>query len=704
MEDCYKDNRKSGSVINTCTADGTLRKGCDLERQVAIDNGALRFRPLMKPGWGRQGIIYGPYQRANGLAFASLLCNGHNTSQSERIESLKMRLHRWWLGSETEPPFERFKKWLKAPQKRGSLRRLLWWIKTAPEFAKYFSVPRLDENLAVGWFSSAAALDPTAEEDSLGNGFVVRATGFNNGELLARTGKHLMSAFQGLQNLQTYYVVVLRQQGAAYYVASVPRANGFSDYPNMRPVGIDPFDREESLYAGVYQSVLGQIGFRVDTRVYGSKVAQVPAWSAWYGSAHVADALVGDGLFRQRHAETGGTWTLQSGEFELTEQGMRAKAGNSEIALTAPSPSGLIHVVIRTSKDVTRMGIRWRMLDASHYWEFTADSRACRLYLHQEGLHQEDLYQESLHQEAIAISELWHLEANKIHSLQIVDNAQTFRLYLDGELVFNKAFNETRLQEATGIGLVAAAANHQQFFSAFEAHPRALPIPSVLDVGSPWQAAGDRLIAADDFTGKSQLLEERKTSVGSFAWQKTLGQGVVITAEDIAAAEVKASIQCPNPGRTAFTIPWKSDRLADLQVDIVPPGQQRYQGEKGRGGLIFWQDEANYITISNWLDDDYDGASISSFFYLNGYEELYDAVWTNVADRVSWGKAHCLRIVFDGMRYMAFINDEPVLYRALSDVYPKAKRLSINRVGIVANWEWGNDTGSLFKNFMAKGM
>jgi hypothetical protein len=54
------------------------------------------------------------------------------------------------------------------------------------------------------------------------------------------------------------------------------------------------------------------------------------------------------------------------------------------------------------------------------------------------------------------------------------------------------------------------------------------------------------------------------------------------------------------------------------------------------------------------------------------------------------------------MNYLAFINNEPVIYRALTDVYPKAASLSINRVGIAVNWEWGNDTGSIFQNFMAK--
>jgi hypothetical protein len=56
----------------------------------------------------------------------------------------------------------------------------------------------------------------------------------------------------------------------------------------------------------------------------------------------------------------------------------------------------------------------------------------------------------------------------------------------------------------------------------------------------------------------------------------------------------------------------------------------------------------------------------------------------------------------DGDRYLAFIDDEPVLYRAFRDVYPDASRLQIRKVGIVANWEFGTDTGSTFQHFIAR--
>ena len=684
--DLYTDAKPAGKVIGSFSSSGTLRRGCDLEHQIAIDNGALRFQPLLTPGWGRQGIAYGPYPRTDGLAFAVLLSNGHNTSQAERIEPLKRRLQRWWIGSETDPPVQRFKQWLKRPQKKGFIRRLGWWIRSAPEFSNCFAVPKLNENLAIGWFPKEVPLDPKTE----GNGFIVHATGFNNGELLTRVGTQLMSAFQGLQNLQTYYIVVLRNQGAVYYVASVPNAKGFVSYPNMRPVAIDPFNQDAEVYATIYQSVLGQIGFRVDTRVYGAQVAHIPTLATWYGTAHVADKLCGTGLLSHRSAEVGGDWVDYNGQFELTAQGAKALASDSLTVLDPNGASGLIHVLIETSTTITGVGLAWRVKNLSNYWMLLTDNRKCKLCICVDG-----------HDEVLAISELWHLQPTALHTLQISDEGDVFKLYLDGQLIFNKAFIDTRLGNATGVGLMAAEANPQQYLLAFEAHGRSIPIPSTLNVGQPWQVEGTHIAVADDFSGSAQNLAGRVTPIGHRIWQRTLGRGEIILTGD-SAVQVQASRQCPNPGRTALTVPWDNHHFADLQIEIVPPGHRRYQREKGRGGLIFWQDENNYITVSNWLDDSYDGASISSFFYLNGYEELYDAVWTNVADRVFWGKPHQLRTVFDGMNFMVFVNDEPVLSRALTDVYPNTSRVCINRVGIVANWEWGNDTGSIFRNFVAK--
>ena len=194
---------------------------------------------------------------------------------------------------------------------------------------------------------------------------------------------------------------------------------------------------------------------------------------------------------------------------------------------------------------------------------------------------------------------------------------------------------------------------------------------------------------------------DRPVEVGNSQWQRTLGTGKM-QLTGAGALKVDASVAQPNPGRLAYTVDWPTPTFVDVSVDILPPGTARHQEEKGRGGLIFWQDADNYITVSQWLDDSYGGASVSSFFHIDGFEEIYDAVWTNVGTRVQWGQQQSFRIAFDGLNFTVYLDKEPVLYRALTDVYPEFERLSIRRVGLVANWEWGDDTGTQFSRFVAK--
>ena len=687
--DSFADTRPAGKTIGSVSPSGIRRQGIDRENCIAVDNGALRLQPLINPGWGKQGIAYGPYHRTNGLTFAVFLLNGHNTSGAGTIERLRNRLRRWLLGSETHSPRERLQRWCFSSHWQRLGRRLLWWIRSSPDFAKRFQawpLPKLNENLAVGWFSQAIPQDPRTE----GHGFIMHGAEAKNGELWTRTAGRLLSAIPSVQNLPLYCVVVLRAQGAAYYVASMAGAHGLVPYPQMRPIAIDSSGTEETVYAALYQSVLGQIGFRVDTRVYGAQVVQIPEFNQWFGTAHGADCLTGTGDLRDRDADMGGSWYPLAGRFKRTARGIIALETHSKSVLNLEEPSGLIHLLVETSGKVTGVALLWRVQDDDNGWQFLADAERSRLQMKTHG-----------RWITVAVSELWHLRPHRTHSLQILDDGAAFRLYLDGALVFGKAFCDAQLSSATGVGIGAIAPNSTLHFRALEAHPRCVAIPSVLDMGAPWTAQGYEIVIADTFTGLTGDLHGHPTQVGDRLWQRAIGQGrIERTGHD--SAQVRANTQTPNPGRTAYTVPWDRPNLADLEVTITPPGTGRWQRQKGRAGLIFWQDTDNYIIVNNWLDDLYSGASISSFFHLNGFEELYDAVWTNVHHRVFWGVAHRLRVVFDGLHYSAFVNDEPVLYRSLTDVYADAVRLQIRRVGIVANWEWGNDTGSVFNDLVAR--
>ena len=694
--DLYSDDKRVGRVIGTQSPSGITRKGIDSEDVIGIDRNALRIKPLVQPGWGRSGIAYGPYTRTNGLAFAAFLLNGHNTSQMGHLgENLKLRLITWIHGSKKDKRLRyvmfRYLFFLltRSQNKKNILRRLLYWYKfSSKNSSKNYRLPTIQENLAVGWFPHEVPLNPLTE----GNSFILHAADHENGELWTRFGSKILSAFKGLQNLQTYYITILREEGAAYYVASLPNAHGVGTYPNMRPIAIDPFNQDPTVYAGIYQSVQGEIGFWVDTRVYGTQIKQISELATWHGTAEVADKLTGDNsLLANQKAEIGGMWTVYQGSYEKTADGTTAISVDSLGILNTSTPSGLVHVILVTENIITSAGIVWRFQDSENFWSFLVGDQKCQLQIWENGICQ-----------SVAVSEQWHLETNTIHSIQVLDEGKTFNLYLNGKLVFDTSFADTRLQNSTGVGIRAVESNNCLYFRSFEAHSRSIPIPNQLDLGAPWIAEGKRILVSDHFVGTQiRDLAGTSTTFGDRIWRQDLGKGTIALTGN-KSAKVQANVQNPNPNRTVYTIAWDYPEFADITVDITPPGSDHGQGEKGRGGLIFWQDPENYIIINNWLDDGFAGSSISSFFTINGFEDLYDAVWTNVGSRIRWGITHQLRIIFDGLNYTALINDEPVLYRSLWDVYPNIERLTINRVGIVANWEWGNDTGSVFNNFVAK--
>lgn len=683
--DYFHDDCVPGGVVGRANADGVVRKGNDVERVISIDNGALRIQPLLKPGWGRAGIAYGPYKRANGLTFAVFILNGHNTSQvGNLMQSLVRRIGRWAKGSETNSITDRMLHLLLRGNKRRlvrEVRRWAWLNRQPPEGSG-----GLDENLAVGWFGRAVPADPLVE----GNAFVMHAAGAENGELWVNASDRPLPALRGVQNIPIYYVVVLRERGAAYYAASLADAHGLGELPSLRPLAIDACHDEEIVYAGLYQSVLGQIGFRVDSRVYSAEVARINSLNTWYGTAHAADRLSGSGSLIDTPADVGGAWVLHAGMFERTQHGATPRDRDSLAVLDPGTPAGLIHVLVRSTADDTSASIIWRFKDKENYWCLNVSRHACTLALTIEGRSAD-----------LAAAEGNFLQTNKANAVQILDNGDTIELCLNSCRLFGASIADTRLSEATGVGLRSAVAPEGElFYSHVEAHPRIVPCPERLKLPTPWREQGDHVHVRDHFIGPIGTLGGRETPTGE-AWERVIGSGQFEVSGE-SSVKVRASVRDPNPGRTAYTVPWTASEFADVVVTMTPPGDGRGHGENGRSGLVFWQDADNYIVINSWLEDTYKGASISSFFHLNGFEEIYDAVWTNVGARIVWGRPYHLRVVFDGVRYIAYINDEPVLFRALTDVYPNLPRLAINRVGIAANWEWGNDTGTTFTDFIAR--
>ena len=653
-----------------------------MERRVAIDHGALRFQPLITPGWGRQCISYGPFRRQNGLTLAVAITNGHNSSQGTAIpEDIARRVRRWLLGPGIDPWTSRLRALLQAPVRRHTLRRFLWWLRSTRPF---FRLRDLNENLAVGWFSSAAPKDPTMD----GCCFVMHAAEGDNGELWARVAGQCLSAFRGLQNLRVYYVVVLRECGAIYYAAALENAHALPGLPKLRPIAIDPFNDDRIVYAGIHQSVLGQIGFRVDTRVHSVQVEQIPEFAS-LGTAHAGDCLLGAGML-EGAAERGGLWRLIAGRFLRTPRGVTAVGDSQAIALLAPEKhSGLVHAILETGDAPATAGLIWRAKGDQHHWAVEASESECRL---------ERVQGDS--RITIAVNKESHLRRCAVHSLQILDAGNQIRCFLDGKPLFESNLDASADDGATDVGIFIGPGG-ETCVRELEAHPREVALPDAITFAPSWSRLGRDIKIADDFVEHRTDLDGRRPPVGEGSWERTLGRGALYL-DGSSRATVRATVHEGNPGRTLYTLPWIDAGFADLEVTITPPGTRRGEHHNCRGGLVFWQDHDNYLTFSSYLDDVYMGASIAVFTKRHGFEELYDAVWTMVADKIFWGRPFRLRVSFDGDNFFVLLDDEPILQRALKDLYPEDVALRIKRVGVVINWEWGDDTGSSFQRFRAR--
>ncbi len=375
VRDVFSDDRKAGAVLGTPSSSGMARLGCDSERQMAVDHGALRLQPLSVPGWGRQSIAYGPFQRTSGLILAVSIINGHNTSEGGPIpEHIVARLWRWMIGPGVDPLIVRLMGWIKAPRKRLTLRRLLWWSRIRK---KNYKGARLDENLAVGFFKSAAPTNPLTE----GNGFVVHAALGENGELWARVGDRTVSAFRQLHNLQVYYFVALRERGAIYYAATTETTKRLPGFPSMRPIAIDPYSAEQTLFAGVHQSALGQIGFRVDTRVQGIHVAHIPDFATPFATAHAAAAAPLHSI-ATGSSQIGGAWRISAWPADRPPDDLRGVTAT----LHPPTTSGLVHVLIQTADNPDSFGLVWRSRDAHNFWQLTLSQSQATLACIEDGV------------------------------------------------------------------------------------------------------------------------------------------------------------------------------------------------------------------------------------------------------------------------------------------------------------------------------
>lgn len=647
LHDEYPVESAAGELLGTVGPYGAVRLGIDREGRIGADNGSLRIGPLARPGWGRCGVAYGPLTRRPGRVLAVHVLNGHNASMT-------------WFAPETAR--QRAKRWL-----RDGL-RLRFRRKTQTE------------NLAVGWFPSQAPRHP----DRCGNGFVMQAAKGDNAELWATVAGHPLRVARGIQDLDIVYVVALRERGAAYYTMSVPGAAGLGAYPKGRPVAIDPFDSSPELYPGVHQAILGEVGYRADTRVRWVTVNDDEELAGWYSTAMIADRLRGSGPLAGTSGDAGPAWSAD-GDVHRTTSGATTR-GSGHAVVDAGAPAGLVHALVLTGPEPAAAALTWRGSVAGG-WRFEAGPEGCELAVGSDV----DGWN------VLAVDGQLRLTPQAAHSLQVVDDGETFCAYLDGVLAFGRWTADERNRQGCGAGFVLRGPGTT--VADFEAHPHAVPLPIDDSLPAPWLPVPGAVVVDERFDACGPDLDGVVTPSGRRRWERSEGRGT-IDLPGAPGAAVRASVARPNPGRTLYTIPWEDWGSAELSIELTPPGSRRGEGEECRVGVVLWQDAQNYLVANVFLDNDFDGASISTFFRCQGHENMYDAVWTLVRG-VEFGAPCTLRVACDGSRFLASLNGRPSLHRAFTDVYPNAPALEIRRVGVVVNEEWGDDTGTRIHRFVA---
>jgi hypothetical protein len=532
-----------------------------------------------------------------------------------------------------------------------------------------------------------------------------------NGELRARSGPGWLRAHTGIRELPATYVVVLRDGGAIYYAASLPGAPGFAAAPALRPVGVDvhaadpsadpgaaPGGDADLVYAGVHQAVHAESGHEMATRVWAVQVADIDGWADWAATAVAADRFgTATGNLDGADATRGGPWRVVDGSVRRDAAGALAVGdGPRATAVLWPAePAGLVHVEAATAAVMGpggAIGLRWRTApDGVDGWEVMVHRDDAELAVTVDGARR------------VVAHDVTALPAAATVSLQVLDDGRHQRVHLDGAPLFGPGVADERLAGNTGVGFVTGPGRCVAV-RAFEAHPRAVEAPSGLHIEPLWAERGTEAAVADAFEdGPGELAAVSRDRAGEPRWERSLGEGW-LDLVGRGALRARADRLRPNPGRTLYTVAWDDPRFADLEVTLLPPGSARSQGQGSRGGLVFWQDPDNYVLTNVWLDDSphHDGSAVSLFVRAHGEERITDAVWANVGRDVTWGQRSRLRASFDGERILVWLDDEAVLFRATTDIAPRAMPLDIRRVGLAVNREWGDDTGTEFMNFITR--
>lgn len=686
-----RGERAPGSLVGAGGDVGAgAPSGVDTEGVIGLDHGALRIRPLVEPGWGRSAATWGPYTSRCGLTAAVLVLNGHNASENvDPWPSLRRFLLQWSRGTQVDAVLARWWAYRNYGGREGLVRRLR---SVRANHRAVAAGTTQEENLAVGLFGTAAPSDALGG----GAGFVVRSTGPTNGTLCV--GSHRTPVLEGVQNVPMHLLVIQRDHGVLYAAATLAGVPGLPSGPQIRPLCIDPAPSPDEVWVGVHQAVLGQVGWGVDTRVNDVRVACPPAFGSWYTTAHAAARR-----------------PLSDGRDELDRawQDHRLTPQHPLRLLTPPQPTGLVHVTARVDGAEQRVGVALRVeVTRGDGWLVTASTNGV---VAERFAHRERVERWS-HDGGLALA--------RDASLQIIDDGMVLKVVLDGRLVLGPlpvggAAPSEGPAAGLGVGVRVFDELEAGGLRDFEAHPCAVELPVELRPDPLPVPCGELDVYDEDFGiaegAVAATLAGRHVggSVGGPLWEHSVGatpftldgHGALVVPVAAPPGGVRGKLGAlvrSEEHRNIFTVPWPDPNLADATISLVAPGSARGLGERGRGGLVFRQDADHQLIVNTWLDDEYEGTSVSSFLRIGGFEDVYDAVWTNVGRRITWGQPYRLRVAFDGETFVVYVGAEPVLYRRITDMVPSAPRLRIERVGIVSNWEFGDDTGTRFVRFQAR--
>ena len=158
--DVRRRSPRRDAVVGSRTPNGVPRLGVDRERRIAIDHGALRFQPLVKPGWGRQGIAYGPFRApARPRRSPSRSPTATTPPRAPCIdEGIARRIWRWVRGPGADP-VPRSARGRSCAGRASAVSRggSTGGCASTPLL---YNRPDIDENLAVGWFGGDASRRP----------------------------------------------------------------------------------------------------------------------------------------------------------------------------------------------------------------------------------------------------------------------------------------------------------------------------------------------------------------------------------------------------------------------------------------------------------------------------------------------------------------------------------------------------------------